>query len=366
MADHIDESNQQKSNPHSNASVSGFASKILIFYGIGITFLAVFFLLWYAVNVLLLVFSGILIAILLQRLSQKLAGWSGLPYTLSLLLAVGAIAVLIGTTAYLLVPRIAEQSAQLWDTIPAALRRLQSYLESYGWAKNLVGKMPPFEKMFADASSMLTQAFAIFSGLLGALGSLLIIVFVAIYFAAQPGVYINGLLKLVPFNKRQRGRQVFSELGDTLAHWLFGKLVAMVVVGVATGLGLYLLDVPLAITLGLIAGLFDFIPYIGPLLAGVPAVLIAFSQSPTLALYVIFLMIGLQFLESYLMLPLIERRTVSIPPALTISIQVLMGIPFGLLGIALATPLTASLCVLVAMLYVQDVLGDKVSLPSKH
>ncbi|WP_420473766.1 AI-2E family transporter [Noviherbaspirillum sp. ST9] len=150
-----------------------------------------------------------------------------------------------------------------------------------------------------------------------------------------------------------------------MSLWLRGKLLSMTVVGAATAIGLTILGVPLALALGLVAGLLDFIPYIGPVLAAIPALLIAFSQGPMLALYVILLFIVLQLLEGYLLLPLIERKTVSMPPALTITMQVLMGLAFGLAGIALATPLTAVVAVLVAMLYVEDVLDDRVNLPAE-
>jgi len=131
------------------------------------------------------------------------------------------------------------------------------------------------------------------------------------------------------------------------------------VVGAATATGLWLLEVPLALILGLIAGLLDFIPYLGPLMAGVPAALIAFSISPELGLYTVLLFAGIQLLEGYLLSPLIEAKTVSLPPALTIAMQILFGTMFGMAGIALATPLAAVLSVLITMLYVQDVLRDR-------
>jgi predicted PurR-regulated permease PerM len=151
---------------------------------------------------------------------------------------------------------------------------------------------------------------------------------------------------------------VLDAIGDTLARWLVGKVASMIVVGVATATGLWALDVPLAMVLGLIAGLLDFIPYIGPLMAGVPAVLIAFSISPELGLYTMLLFLGIQLAEGYLLSPLIEARSVSLPPALTIAMQMLLGALFGMAGIALATPIAAVLSVLVTMLYIQDVLGD--------
>lgn len=123
---------------------------------------------------------------------------------------------------------------------------------------------------------------------------------------------------------------MLGEIHHTLAQRLMGKLLSMLVIGVLTAAGLALLGVPLALLLGIVAGLLDFIPYIGPIIAGVPAVLIAFTEGPTLALYAILLFVALQVAEGYLLLPLIERRTVSLPPALTIGAQVLLGAMFGL------------------------------------
>jgi hypothetical protein len=150
-----------------------------------------------------------------------------------------------------------------------------------------------------------------------------------------------------------------DDIGDTLARWLIGKSLSMLIVGIATAGGLTLLGVPLGLILGIIAGLLDFIPYIGPILAGVPAVLIALSISPDLALYTVLLFLAIQTLEGYVLQPLVEARAVEIPPALTIVMQLVFGSLFGFAGIALATPLTAMLMVLVNKLYVEDILGDR-------
>jgi predicted PurR-regulated permease PerM len=213
---------------------------------------------------------------------------------------------------------------------------------------------------------MVPNAGLFFSGVVGAFGNVLIILFVGIYFAAQPYTYIDGFVLLVPHHKRTRAREVLSEIGRTLSKWLLGKFASMVLVGTLSATGLALLGVPLALILGIIAGLLDFIPYLGPLMAGVPAALIAFSESPAHALYVVALFGFIQLIEGYILQPFIENKTVSLPPALTIVMQVLFGTLFGLAGVALATPMTAVLAVVVTMLYVQDVLGDRVRTPSEQ
>ena len=150
-----------------------------------------------------------------------------------------------------------------------------------------------------------------------------------------------------------------------LWHWLGGRFGLMILNGGLTALGLWLLGVPLAPTLGLIAGLLNFVPNFGPWIAAVPAVLIAFLQSPQQALYVALLYLILQSIDAYLLTPLVDRKSVELPPVLTITAQVLLGLAFGFIGLLLASPLTAAAMILVQKLYVEDVIGDRVSETNK-
>lgn len=343
-----------------------FVARVLTFYGIGLLFALAAYLVAYSYQFLLLLFASILLGIVLYDGSRNIAGRLHLPHYPALALLLLLIALGCALMAWLIAPQIAAQMQQLLHEIPAAVTHFERYLQQFGWLNQLLGGTPSLDKLVQNASGMLSKAGVLFSGTLGVIGNVLIIVFVGIYLAAQPRVYVDGFVTLFPKPKRRRTRQVMNELGDTLAQWMLGKLVSMTIIAVTTSLGLALLGVPLALVLGLIAGLLDFIPYIGPIMAAVPAVMLALSDSPTLALYVVLLFVGLQILEGYIVLPLIERRTVSLPPALTISMQVLLGSLFGLSGIALATPLAAVVAVLVSMLYVQDVLGDPVSTPASH
>lgn len=342
-----------------------FMHRLVLMDGIALVFVLVLAALWFAADALLLVFACILFAILLYELTCVVQERFTMKRKYALPLVVLLMLAIIGIGGWLMAPQISDQADKLAEAVPKALSELRQELSKYDLARRLLGGIPSDDQLRGYLAKLVPNAGLFFSGVLGAVGNVLIITCVGIYFAAQPMLYIDGLITLVPPAKRPRARQVLSEIGRTLAKWLVGKSVSMVVVGTLTAVGLSILGVPLALILGIIAGLLDFIPYLGPLMAGVPAVLIAFSDSPQLALYTLGLFGVIQLIEGYLLQPLIENRTVSLPPALTIVMQVLFGALFGLAGVALATPLTAVLAVLVTMLYVQDVLGDPVKTPSQ-
>lgn len=340
-----------------------FTIRVLTVCGIVALFAALAVIVWLSVDALLLIFSAVLLAILLDAASERVGTWLRLPRWAALGAVLATAAAAFGIAGWILAPQVNEQAHELLVTVPESLQRFQAWMEQHSFLRSLLRKVPARDEIGANASAVIKSAGLAFSGVLDVLGNTLIILFVGVYLAMQPGLYINAMIRLLPPEKRRRGRAVLQEIGMTLSQWLVGKLLSMVIVGVATATGLSLLDVPLALVLGVLAGLLDFIPYIGPVIAAVPAVLIAFSESPTLALYVVLLFTGLQLAEGYLLQPLVERKTVSLPPALTISMQVLLGSVFGMAGVALATPLTAAVMVLTVMLYVQDVLGDPVPTP---
>jgi predicted PurR-regulated permease PerM len=328
--------------------------------GIAVLFFLGLAAVWFAADALLLIFACILCAVLFYELSRMLARRTHMKRKLALALVVLLLLAIIGLGSWAMAPQIAEQSTKLAETVPKSLQRLQGIVNEHPMLKRLLAGVPAPEQIVKQLSSMVPNAGLFFGGVVGALGNVVIILFVGIYFAASPWLYTNGVIKLVPQSKRPRARQVQQKIGDTLGSWLLGKSISMLIVGVVTSAGLSMLGVPLALILGIIAGLLDFVPYLGPIMAGVPAVLIAFSISPDLALYTVLLFVGVQLVEGYVLQPLIESRAVDLPPALTIVMQLVFGTIFGFAGVALATPLAAALKVLVQMLYVEDVLGDKV------
>ena len=331
--------------------------------GVALSVAAMLFVLWYAADVLLLVFAGVLLAVFLRSLSGWLSRRTPLSGAWSVAAVVAALAALLGLCFWLFAPSVAAQLDQLSEGLPRSAERVGRYLENYRWGRSLVSNVPSTDELLSGGGGVLSKATGVLSTTLGALTNVLIVLFVGLYLALEPGLYVGGVTRLLPRGWRGRAGEVLRELEVTLGRWLAGRLTLMAANGALTALGLWALGVPLALTLGLLAGLLNFIPNIGPVVAAVPALAVALAESPTKALYVLALYVLLQSLDGYVFTPLVQRRTVSLPPALTIIAQVLFGVLAGGLGVLLATPLTAAAVVLVKMLYVEDVLGDAVSLP---
>jgi predicted PurR-regulated permease PerM len=347
------------SDPSPSPDKRRLMRRFAIVDGIAALFLALLAGIYYAADALLLVFACILFAILLFELSAILSRRFRINRKLSLAIVVGLLLLVIGLGGWAMAPQITEQATQLAKTIPASIQRLQQMVEQQPLLKRIAHELPQPKQLMQYLGQMVPNAGLFFGGILGAIGNVAIILFVGIYFAVSPGVYRRGFIKLVPPARRGRADEVAHEIGATLARWLLGTSCSMLIAGIATAVGLSLLDVPLALILGIIAGLLDFIPYLGPIMAGVPAVLIALSVDPQLALYTIMLFAGIQVVQGYIVQPLIDSWAVEVAPALIIVMQLIFGTIFGFAGIALATPMTATLMVLVKMLYVEDILGDR-------
>ena len=306
-----------------------------------------------AANVLLLAFAGILLGVFLYALAALLERGSGLGYGWSLTIVLTTIAAALIAGGWFMASEAVRQFHQLQETL--SVEQLRSSLERYPWASNLTDSLS-LEQVISQRR-LISGVSGAFSTVLGAIANLVIIVFVGVYLAVNPWLYRDGALQLIPTGKRNRFERLLSKLRVNLSWWLVGRFVNMAIVGIATAVGLMLLGAPLPIALGLIAFLFDFVPYIGPILSAVPAVLVALAQGTDVALYVVALYIGVQSVESYLLTPLIQQRAVRLPPALTILWQMLLGVLFGVLGIMLATPLLAVLLVTVKTFYLEPETG---------
>lgn len=198
-----------------------------------------------------------------------------------------------------------------------------------------------------------------------AIAGLLLIVFMAIYIAADPTLYHRGLMKMFPKRHRPRAGEVLTAMAAVLRKWLVTQLIAMIAIGGVTTIVLLILDVKAAFALGVIAGLLEFVPTVGPLISAVPAIAMAFLDSPEKALYVGIAYIGIQFIENHLLIPLLMKGGMDLPPAMTILAQALMAMLFGFLGLMCAVPLLAAGMVAVKMLYLEGVLGEEPKLTTK-
>jgi predicted PurR-regulated permease PerM len=214
------------------------------------------------------------------------------------------------------------------------------------------------QRLSSKFSGVTRYLFPFLSSTVEVVTGLLIIIFLSIYIAVDPQMYRRGIMHLFPHDRRERIGEVLSAIAAVLRKWLVTQLIAMVTLGIVTTVLLLALDVKAAFALGLLSGLFEFIPTLGPIISSLPAIAMGFLDSPEKALWVTIAYIGVHFLEGHLLIPLLMKGGINLPPALTIFSQALMALLFGFLGLMCAVPLLAATVVGVKMLYVEDVVGD--------
>lgn len=272
-------------------------------------------------------------------------------------LAVVLIGLLCATAAlfWLWEVMIAAQVAQLVAILPRAVESTARALRETPWASRLLTSVPDPGVLFSGAGGFIGTVRGIFGGTLAGLVDAAILVFAAVCFAAEPRTYVNGVLCLVPTSRRGRVDAVLSEAAGTVGLWLRARLISMVTIAALTMLGMRVLGVPDALALGIISGLFAFVPNIGPIAAAIPAILIASPLGwQRIALVILVYWIA-HAIDDFFVIPIAERRVVRLPPALTIAAQLVLGLAAGLIGIMMAAPLVAVTTVLVRRLVVEDV-----------
>lgn len=357
-------------------------------------------LLWVAYPLLFLSFLGMLFGLAVARgadFLQRLRIPRGIGAGLIVLTFLGA---LVGL-GFLVAPKIQEQAGQLRAAVPEALDKVEGWMGRH--KDGLLGQMLPLdtakpteqtpapaaqaggrsdstpdtppaqaESRPSDKLSKLPDSlsgqlgavtrylFSFLSSTVSVIAGVLLILFLSIYIGAAPDLYRNGLLHLVPQRARPRAEQVLTAVSITLRRWLLTQLIAMGVIGVVTFIVLSLLHVRAALALAILAGLFEFIPMLGPILSGVPAVAMGFLDSPQKALFVLIAYVAIQFFENHLLIPMLMKEGVDLPPVLTLIGLALMGLVFGFLGMLVAVPFLAAVMVAVKLLYVEDVMGDEV------
>ncbi|HEX8948229.1 MAG TPA: AI-2E family transporter [Dissulfurispiraceae bacterium] len=335
-----------------------FAFKVFTALLISTMWLLLFIVVWYATEVVLLAFAGILMTIFLRTISTPIGRVLRIPDTLSVLLTL----LILAGTAYLvisaLIPHIMTQVHELEQKLPDAIQRLQEQIRQNPLGNELLGHVPDLGRL-VSGGALLKEVRGVLTAAFGVIANLFIVFFISLYFSVNPGVYLRGVLRLVPLRKRERFAEIFRALDITLRRWLLGRLAGMAIIGIFTGIGLQVIGIPLALTFGLLAFILTFIPYLGAIISAAPAVLLGLLDRPAKALYVIILYLLVHTIEAYMVGPIIEQRQVRLPPALLITSQVLLGFAAGMLGIIFATPLVAAIMVVVKILYIEDVLGEK-------
>jgi predicted PurR-regulated permease PerM len=310
-----------------------------------------------AVSSILLVFAGVLFGIFLHGVADSIAQRTPLSYRWAYTLVVVALVATIVGAGFWMGAQIVAQVSELIGQIQSASDRVQQYLEHYPQARRYLPEVKP-EQVASQAAQALPAVNTGVQWLVWGLTGVVVVLFVGLYIAYQPDLYLSGLVKLAPPEQRGRAGEILGKLHSVLVRWIIGRIASMALVGLLTAAGLWMLGVPLPVTLAVIAALLTFIPNLGPLLAAVPQALLALQAGTSTVAYVILFNIALQTVESYLITPIIERRQVTLPPAMTISAQLLMGVLFGAIGMIMAAPLTASAMLLAQTLYIRDRLGD--------
>ena len=283
--------------------------------------------LWYARTAILLAFAGILLAIVLYGASRALEELTALSRLLMLAAVVIAIAIFFGLIMATAGPTLAVQIAQLARGIAAGATTLTKEVASFADQANLLQNVDLVQMLsgFLSPWGIATGATSVALAIVGLFSAGLIVVFFGIYFAADPQTYVTAAARIAPEERRGATLQMMYETGDLLRRWLIGQGISMAIIGSFTYVGLLILGVPIPFVLVLFAGLAGFLPYLGPIIGAVPMVLVAGGESLDLALWVVGLYAIIQFLESYLLTPLIQARAVSLPPAVVILNQLVFG-----------------------------------------
>lgn len=335
--------------------IDPLSQKVIKIVGITAIMVLVILLIIKGFKVLLLILAGLLFSIFFRGIALKLRSWFHLNDTWSVLLSFVAIVSIIVVAITLASPRVSQQTAKLKKEIPKAIEHSQNQLKGTTVGDFVIKRMNSISSGSKDLQKKMVN---FFSSVFGVLGDIYIIIFLGMFFMAQPKVYRQSIVSLFPQSKRERAEEVLLTVAYNLKRWLLGKLLSMLIVGISTTIGLKIIGIPMALTLGIFAGLITFIPNFGPLISFIPAGLLALVQGGNTFLYVVLLYVGIQALESNLITPFIQRSMISFPMAAILIAQVFLGVFTGALGVILAVPVVVVLVVLIKMLYLEDILND--------
>ena len=376
-------------SPGTRASTAWRSRDVLRVTAIVFGFYVVLQLLWFASALVLVSFLGVLFGLAISAGVDRLA-------VLRVPRAIGAAAIVATFFAFMygagaaIAPTVSEQLTVLKSRLPEAQARVERWIQERGGIfGSAIGNRPVVDTIGAGAESTavppaqrvpaaravpdslastaraplseglgaqlgsaVRYVFPFLTSTIAGLAGIVVMLFVAIYVAVDPATYRRGFLSLVPVESRATASHVLTEMAVMLRRWLVTQLIAMFVIGVVSTVVLLALRVKAPFALGLVAGLLEFVPTIGPILSAIPAIGMGFLDSPEKAFYVAIAYIVIQQTEGQILIPLLMKGGIDIPPVLTILAQAVMALVFGFIGLMVAVPLLAAIIVPLRILYI--------------
>ena len=342
-----------------------------------VLFVALLLFAWYFAATLFLIFAGALLGVALNAMSNLLGRVVRLPHALRLTIVCLVVAGLLSGIIFLGGTTIAQQTTVLSNTLKSQLVSVKAFLESNGIDTSLFDfgglssssdssspatpsaapthTLPSAGTIAASGGAIFSQSLKLILGTASAVGNFFIVLFLGIAFATQPSVYRDGLLFMAPAKHRRRAVAMVDRIGETLERWLIAQIITMVAVFLVTWIGLSIIGIQSSFILGIQAGLLAFIPTVGAILGGLIVVLASLASGWVAGLSAFVLFLGVHALESYVLTPIIQRQALNIPPATLFAFQILLGVVFGIWGLALALPLMAIAKVMIDQFKAEDV-----------
>lgn len=318
-----------------------------------------FFILWQLRTLVLMLFGAVVIATLFRSLADPIRRWTGIPEGLSVAIAVALVVALLVAIGFLFGSQISAQFQTLSETLPQAWEAFEARIGEIGLDDEL-------RNWLSGSSGVLSSIGRMLMSLSTGIADTLVVLFGGIFLAAQPRFYRGGAIKLVPKANRELIAEAMDDSERALRMWLKAQLISMTVIGILVGVGLWLIGVPSALALALIAAVLEFIPFAGPVIAAIPAILLALLMGPEMALWTLGLYVLVQQLEGNIVYPLVQQWAVHVPAAVLLFSLIGFGTLFGILGVIFAAPLTVVCYVLVKRLYVVETLKTPTSIPGEE
>lgn len=339
-------------------------SKKAIIYTASALLIISFFLIFIrAFNIFLLAFGGILLALLFHGIAARVERVVKMRRGLSLSIAVLLVLLFFTGLSWLVGANLQSQLDRFQDILPQTIDNFENYLSRSSWGQEILDKVS-FDSFDTGIEGVLSNVHIVFKSTFGFFGDIYVILFFAAFFIVTPKEYATGVRLLFPESQEKTVADIISKLGSDLKTWLKAQLFEMLFIFVTTAIGLLIIGVDLWLILAVIAGLLCFIPNIGPVLAIIPAILVGLLDSINMALIIAGLYLFIQFVESEIVGPIVRKRMLSLPPALVLLFQLIMGAFAGIWGILFATPLLVAVMIIVNELYIKRTLGREI--PTKE